>query len=68
MNFNIEQSFKEGVTAINEGKFGKAKDLYQAILRIVPTHSDAHNNLGICLQKMNKLNEAVTSFKQAILL
>tara|TARA_B100000780_G_C21088805_1_gene438750 strand:+ start:172 stop:1536 length:1365 start_codon:yes stop_codon:yes gene_type:complete len=68
MNLTIDQALKDGVTAINEGKFGRAEGLYHAILRLNPKNSDAHNNLGICLQKLNKLDEAVASYKQAILL
>ena len=39
---------------------------YQAVVRMRPHHRDAHTNLGICLARLNRLEEAERAFAAAL--
>lgn len=39
---------------------------YQAVVRMRPHHRDAHTNLGICLARLNRLEEAERAFTAAL--
>ena len=66
MKKTVVQKLKEGFAALNEGKFEIAERLYRSIVETQPTNSDAYNNLGITLLKLNKLEEAEINYKKAI--
>jgi len=66
MTLTINQILEKSAKALNEGNFEKAEYLYRIVLVTQPTHPDANNNLGITLHKLNRFDEAITSYKSAI--
>jgi tetratricopeptide (TPR) repeat protein len=47
-------------------QYEKALDDYNKIIDVEPNFSDAHNNKGLVLQELQKLDEAIISFDRAI--
>jgi radical SAM protein with 4Fe4S-binding SPASM domain len=47
-------------------QYGKALDLYEAAIEAKPKDPMAHNNRGLALHKVGRLEEAVRSFDRAI--
>ena len=39
---------------------------YEKVIQIRPNYADAYNNRGTVLQKLNRIEEAVASYKKAI--
>ena len=66
MELTIEQALLQGVAAHKEGKLQEAERLYRAIMQSQPLHPDANHNLGIIAVSMNKADEALPLFKNAI--
>ena len=66
MELTIEQALLQGVAAHKEGKLQEAERLYRAIMQSQPLHPDANHNLGILAVAMNKADEALPLFKNAI--
>ena len=66
MNSNIKDIFQQALTSHQEGKLEEAMVIYKKILEIKPNLAEAHNNLGIILQQLNRNDEAEKSFKKAL--
>ena len=66
MELTIEQALLQGVAAHKEGKLQEAERLYRAIMQSQPLHPDANHNLGILAVSMDKADEALPLFKNAI--
>lgn len=49
-----------------EGEPVKAVQTYERVVAIEPEVAEAHNNLGVALQRMGELDRAVASFSNAI--
>jgi tetratricopeptide (TPR) repeat protein len=49
-----------------EGNYPEAIKFYQKALRITPSFSNAHNNMGICFIQLNQFEEARNQFTEAI--
>lgn len=47
-------------------RFEDAIETYQKSISLNPTDSDAYNNLGVALQNINKIPEALEAYKRAI--
>src|SRR5258708_20861669 len=48
------------------GQYEQAAQAYETIIKISPQSVAAHNNLGICYGKLQKLPEAIDQFRAAI--
>ena len=66
MQFTIDQALQQGITAHKEGKLQEADKLYTAILRSQPQHPDANHNMGVLAVSVNKIQEALPFFKNAL--
>ena len=62
----MEKIFNEAIAAHKEGRLEDAERLYWTVLKIEPSHPDAHNNLGIILHMFGRLDEAEKSCNNAI--
>ena len=62
----MEKIINQAFTAHQEGKFEKAEQLYRSILENQPTYLDVNNNLGVILQKLERLREAFVSTQKVI--
>ena len=63
---SVDEMLQQAKIAISSNKLEEAKDIFQDILKIQPTHAASHTNLGAILNKLGKLDEAEESFKKAI--
>ncbi len=59
---------QEAVTCHQAGNLQKAEGIYQYILERYPNHPEAHYNLGVTLQSLNRVEEAVVHYEQAVVL
>jgi tetratricopeptide (TPR) repeat protein len=66
MNVTADEALKLAVTFHQAGDLHKAEQYYQAIIKAVPEHPDANNNIGVIFQQHGKLNEAAACFKVSI--
>ena len=48
--------------------FDSAIEAYKKALAIKPDHAEAHNNMGITLQKQGKLEEAIEAYNKALVI
>lgn len=62
----INEIFKQAIKHHKNKSFAKAKNFYKKALNIDPLNIDAHNNLGIVLKELGKINEAIKSFKEVL--
>jgi tetratricopeptide (TPR) repeat protein len=49
-----------------QGKFGKAEDIYQRLLRANPHDKETHNRLGVVYATENRVDEAILQFNAAL--
>ncbi len=49
-----------------QGRFYELIDLLKKALSLKPNYPEAHNNLGVGLERQSNLNAAIASYKQAI--
>ena len=66
MALSSHQILNKGNLAFKRGNFKKAKQFYKIILRDLPNHSDANHNLGVIAVSVNKNEEALSLFKNAL--
>ena len=57
-----------GAVCINLGQLPAAEEHLEAALRLNPSHSAAHDNLGVLLVNQQRLEEAIASFRRAVAL
>jgi tetratricopeptide (TPR) repeat protein len=57
---------KQGNHSIARGAYSEAIGFYESLIRLVPGHAVAYNNLGAALHKLGRYNEAEAYFVQAI--
>ena len=55
-----------GLILAGRGNLLQAEKLYRQALTIYPEFGDAHLNLGRLYTRLNKVNEAIASFKAAL--
>ncbi len=56
----------DGVTRVVEGKFAEAEKPLREALRIDPTLSEAHYNLGVVLRNEGRYDEAIAEYHRAL--
>ena len=66
MNIDTNRLLEEGDTHFKNGQLIKAEEAYKKIINHKPNHIQAHNNLGVTLQKLGKLKEAELIYKKTI--
>ena len=66
MNIDTNQLLEEGDAHFKNGQLIKAEETYKKIINHKPNHIQAHNNLGVTLQKLGKLKEAELIYKKTI--
>jgi tetratricopeptide (TPR) repeat protein len=49
-----------------KGMLSEAAAEYAKAIRVKPDYADAHNNLGVVLQRQNRFDEAVAHFTEAL--
>tara|TARA_B110000114_G_scaffold67958_1_gene72042 strand:+ start:1701 stop:3677 length:1977 start_codon:yes stop_codon:yes gene_type:complete len=62
----IDQILQKALYAHKNGDLKKADELYRAILKIQPLHSNANHNLGVIALTMNNIDFAISFFKNAV--
>ena len=66
MNLTVVEALQRAVEAHKVGNLQEAERLYQAILEVQPTHSDANHNLGVLAVGVGKPEAALPFFKAAL--
>ena len=66
MELTIDQALQRGVTAHREGKLQEAEKLYRAILEVQPLHPDGNHNLGLIALAVDRFDESLHLFKNAL--
>ncbi len=56
MKLTIEEAAQQGVEAHRPGKLKDAERLYRAVLQSKPDFAEVHNNMGIMLQALGRLD------------
>ena len=64
--YDLAEALEEGLTFIKENKFEKAEILYRSILQTDSKIIEAHHNLAITLQYLNRSEEALVHYSQTI--
>jgi predicted TPR repeat methyltransferase len=49
-----------------DGRYADAIECYHRVLRIRPDYAEGHNNLGICLSELGKLDEGMACYQRAL--
>ncbi|MBI2871422.1 MAG: tetratricopeptide repeat protein [Candidatus Omnitrophica bacterium] len=62
-NTGIAQSWRAGDEAFEAGDWAKALGYYRGCLDLAPSHANLLNNIGACLVKMGRMDEALVSFR-----
>ena len=60
--------FNLGVFYQGEGKLKDAKEEYEKVLSLAPSHVEAHNNLGVVYKDLGRLEMAIAEYRKAITL
>ena len=60
--------FNLGVFYQGEGKLKEAKEEYEKVLSLAPSHVEAHNNLGVVYKDLGRLEMAIAEYRKAITL
>ena len=58
--------YDRGVELGRQGRIAEARGCFEAALRILPSHADAHNNLGAILAMEGRMAEAVPHFEAGL--
>ena len=66
MELTVEEALERGIIAHKEGKLKEAEKFYRAIIQIHPKNPDANHNLGVLAAQINKLDQALPLFKNAL--
>ena len=61
----LNQAMRKGVEAHQSGKLKDAEALYQAVLKVMPNHSDANHNLAVLWLSEKNSKPALKLFKTA---
>lgn len=64
----LTAKFQQARAYHQHGELMQAQAIYEEILRIKPTHFDALNYKGLALKALNRPEQALASFNQAIVL
>ena len=62
----IKQTFAEGATLTNEGKYDEAIVKFNAVIAEVPKCSDCYNNLGTIYSRKQEWDKAEEAYKKVI--
>jgi tetratricopeptide (TPR) repeat protein len=63
-----QQSYAQAATLCRAERWGEALRLYTAIMQAAPRFSPAHNDAGVCLARLGRLEESVAAHKNALAL
>jgi tetratricopeptide (TPR) repeat protein len=63
---SIEQYFKQGQTAIAEGKYGEAEAAFEKLREVDPGAAEVYGNLGLVYFQEKKFEQAVPTLRQAL--
>jgi Flp pilus assembly protein TadD len=55
-----------GLARYRAGDWPGAAAEFEAVIGIVPGSAEAHNNLGACLERMGRLEEALTHYAETV--
>ena len=62
----IDQALQKAIEAHKAGQVQEADSLYTAILKAQPKHPDANHNMGVLAVGVDKVQEALPFFKNAL--
>ena len=62
----LEKIFQEALQYQRAGKLEAAVEVYKQFLLVVPSQSDALNNIGVCLIELDRSNEAIKILSDAV--
>ncbi len=62
----IEQAFKQAIECHQSGQLQDAENLYTAILKILPYHSEANHNMGLLAVQRNHPEDSLPYFNKAL--
>ena len=63
---NIDQTFKLGINALKEKDLIEAEKIFNLLVAKDPNNSEFNHFLGITLQLLNKVNDAIIYYKKSI--
>ena len=66
MELEIEQALQKGIETHKTRQFQEADRMYTAILKAQPQHPDANHNLGVPATQLDKAEQALWFFEQAL--
>src|SRR3982751_4469771 len=55
-----------GQMLFEKRRFQEAADSYAKLVGVEPSHKTGHYNLGVCLERLGKLQEAAQAFQRAL--
>ena len=62
----IERYFKQGQTAISEGRYDEAERVYEKLRQLDPGTAEVYGNLGLVYFQQRKFEQAVPTLRQAL--
>ena len=66
MKLTIDKALQHAIEAHRLGNLQEAEALYRAVLQAEPTHPDANHNLGLLAVSLDKAEDALPLFKNAL--
>ena len=63
-----EAHYERGRDLLDQGDFHHAADEFRAALEYLPQSAAAHNNFGVALASMGRIDQAVEHFRRAVVL
>jgi len=61
---DLDEEFRQGVTALQERDYERAVELYQKVVAGNPNYRGAHFNLGIALASQNRVSDSMDQFRK----
>lgn len=68
MNLTIHRLLQLAIDAQSEGELIDAESYYKKVLKIAPNQPEAHHNLGQIKSASGHINDAITLFKNALMI
>ena len=63
---NSDQEFQDGVDALKKNNLNNAKKIFKDLLKKYPKHAETNHLMGITLQLLNKVDEALIYYQKTV--
>src|SRR5882762_10156991 len=64
----VSETFRQASEAMRSGNLDQAVAGFSSVVKLAPTFSEAHFNLGLAYAELGRHNEAIVSFEKALAL